>query len=96
MKKITGGITFITGIAGVILLLLWIFEENVFKSIERGLAWTGLFLLALSVIHFTVTMKFWTSKLSIIESLDRETEIIKKKIELKELLAKLENLEKNE
>ena len=94
MKKITGALTFLAAIAGLILLIFILFEDNVFRRADEGFAWIGLFLLALSVIHYTVSTKFWTSKLTLLESLDRETEIIRKQIERRELLTKLESLEK--
>ncbi len=94
MKKITGAITFLAAITGLIFLIYILFEENIFREAEGGFAWIGFFLLALSVIHYTVSNKFWTSKLTLLESLDRETEIIKKQIEKRELLTKLEKLEK--
>ena len=96
MKKITGAIAFLAAIAGLIFLVFILFEEKVFREAESGFAWIGFFLLALNVIHYTVSTKFWTSKLTLLESLDRETEIIKKQIEKRELLTKLENLERNE
>lgn len=94
MKKITGGITFISAGAGLIFLFFVLFTENVFREAEGGFAWIGFFLLSLTIIHYTVSTKFWTSKLTALESLDRETEIIKRQIEKRELLAKLESLER--
>lgn len=95
MKKITGAITFLAAVAGLILLIVISIKEpeDVFRD-EGKFAWIGLFLLSLCIIHYTVSTKFWTSKLTLLESLDRETEIIKKQIEKRELLTKLENLER--
>lgn len=95
MKKITGGITFSIGVflltfSGYILIF-----DTPLNGKER-LGFLAFFLFGISITHYTYSTKFWTQKRSVIQSLDKETEIIKKKIEKGELLAKLENLEKNE
>lgn len=96
MKKITGGLTFIAGLTGLGILIFWLFEDNVYGDTEEGFVWIVLLLIALSVIYYSIVSKFWDSKHSVIDSLERETEIIKKKIEKRELLTKLEKLEQNE
>lgn len=96
MKKITGVTSFIGATIGLVVLLYVFFEESIYDNgdSEGILLWIAFLILSICIIHYTVVTKFWTSKLSILESLERENEIIKKQIEKRELLAKLENLEK--
>lgn len=95
MKKATGAISFFGAIVSLIFLIYIFFDEELYDDNDKGLLlWIALFILSLCVIYFCFASKFWTSKISVIESLDRENEIIKKQIEKRELLAKLENLEK--
>lgn len=93
MKKTTGAISFFGGIIST-LLLLHEFSDR-FDNVDGGglLVYLSFFILGISVIHYTLATKFWTSKISVIESLERENQIIRKQIEKKELLVKLQNLE---
>lgn len=96
MKKTTGVISFFgTGIGLIFLIYIFFYEEVYNQTRDYGfLLWIALFILGICVLHYCFSSKFWTSKISIIESLERENEIIKKQIEKRELLTKLENLEK--
>lgn len=49
-----------------------------------------------SGIYYTIVTKFGVSKPTVLESLERENEIIRKQIEKRELLSKLESFEKND
>ncbi len=95
MKKVTGAIIFIAAIISFFALIFVLFKEELYED-EEIFPWFGALIISCAAIHYTISTKFWNTKLSILESLDRETEIIKKQIEKKELLAKLESLEKNE
>lgn len=98
MKKITGGIIFIASVIGIIILFTTFLDEFLdeepYYQTEAVLAWIACLLISISGIHYTLTSNFWQSKLSVLESINQENEIIKKQIEKRELLAKLENLEK--
>jgi multisubunit Na+/H+ antiporter MnhB subunit len=100
MKRITGIVSFLGGVIGVILMLRIFITELVpqdeFDEWEyTGLFFWGLTLLSmLSVVYYTLSNRFWTTKAEPLEALTTENEIIKKKIERQELLVKLEQLEK--
>lgn len=95
MKRITGTISFLGSGISLIFLIYIFFDEELYDGDDKGLLlWIGLFILSICVLHYCVSNKFWTSKISVLENLDRENEIIKKQIEKRELLVKLENLEK--
>lgn len=82
---------------GLIFLIFIMFDKDVFsEDVENIIPWFLFLLVTISGIYYTVKTKFWTTRPTVFESLERETEIIKKQIEKKELLAKLENLENNE
>lgn len=81
--------------------MLWIFiTELVPKDEFDEWEFTGLFfwvltvLSMISVVHYTISNRFWTTKNEPLDALIVENEIIKKKIERQELLLKLEQLEK--
>lgn len=67
------------------------------SSALKGMLVILLVLIALaSGIYYTIVTKFGSSKPAVLESLERENDIIRKQIEKKELLSKLESFEKNE
>ena len=92
MKKTTGAISFLGSGIGLIFLVYVFFDEELYC--EDLLLWIGLFILSICVLHYCFSTKFWTSKISVLDDLERENQIIKKQIEKRELLAKLENFEK--
>lgn len=95
MKKTTGAISFLGTCIGFIFLIYVFFDEELYEGRDKGLlVWIALFILSICVFHYCFSTKFWTSKNSVIDNLERENEIIKKQIEKRELLLKLENLEK--
>lgn len=89
---------FISSIYGVIFNYSEYLETEDYK--DHYLNYTVLFLIPLIVfsfgIYFTIKTKFGSKPPSILDNLDKENEIIKKKIERKELLAKLEAIENKE
>jgi hypothetical protein len=100
LKVITGWLTFLSSLMGLVSVLFVFYME-----IERGLKYMGwhellgflgLLLILLSIIYYSVTNRFWTTSPSALEILDNEIKITKKKIEQKELIIKLEKLEKNQ
>lgn len=94
MKKTTGTISFVGGIMSFIFLVYIFFDEvRYYSDIRELLMWLGFLILCICIIHYTLTTKFWTSRIPVIESLERENQIIRKQIEKKELLVKLQNLE---
>jgi len=104
MLKITGYIVFI-GNSISILILLYIFIELFIEHfIDNKLNLSGeeipilllIIILCLSGIYYSVRTMFWVNKPNIIKDLDKENEIIKRKIEKAELLRKLKNYEDSE
>lgn len=94
MKRITGIISFIGSGIGLIYLIGIFFDEQLYDHSEDLVLWFGLFVLSISILHYCLSNRFWTSKPSVLDNLERENEIIKKKIEKRELLERLENLER--
>jgi hypothetical protein len=94
MKRIAGIISFLGAGTYLIFLIYAFFEEELYQ--ERAqviLLFTASSILCLCVLYYCFSNKFWISRNPILDSLEMETEIIKKKIEKKELLLKLEKLE---
>lgn len=82
MKRITGTISFLGSGISLIFLIYIFFDEELYDGDDKGLLlWIGLFILSICVLHYCFSNKFWTSKISVLENLDRENEIIKKQIE---------------
>jgi len=106
MKKASGILTFIGCLVAVIISIAGIiinyskYHETDNYNKEQSLIYAMLFIVPLTIygfgIYFTVKTKFGTTNPSVLDNLERENEIIKKQIEKKELLLKLESLEKNE
>lgn len=101
MKKISGITTFIGCSVGALGTLYGLFDtfrrwqENGYDSYLQDMLLILLIMIAFALgIHYTVVTKFGYSKPSVLENLERENEIIRKQIEKRELLLKLENLEK--
>ncbi|MEX2234696.1 MAG: hypothetical protein WD824_21210 [Cyclobacteriaceae bacterium] len=102
MKKISGITTFIGCSIGALGSLYGLFETfNRWSEYDSESAFKDMLLIALIVIafslgiYYTVITKFgFSSKPTVLDNLERENEIIKKQIEKRELLTKLENLEK--
>lgn len=93
MKKISGLVSCIGSIVGFFFMSFAYFKYS--RTYDEDLVLSiGVDILCISTIYYTVSTKFWTSNLSVIESLEKENEIIEKQIEKRELLAKLETLEK--
>ena len=104
MKKITGTISFV---GSIVCFGVWIYAINDLpkKYFEDGsyqhqieprlvliiISWL---ILIISVFHYTLSTRFWIAKHTALEHLDMENEIIKRQIEKKELMLKLENLDK--
>jgi len=66
------------------------------KENKQEIVLCAFFLISLlSGIYYLASTKFGSAKLNAIENIDLETKIIKMQIEKKELLAKLEDIEKN-
>lgn len=98
IKKVTGAVVSLTSLALLLIGLYVFFDEiDYMDGVEFSLYFLGLVIVS-SGLHFTIVSKFWTTKLSVLDSLDIENEIIKKHIEKHELLKKLDALkaEKNE
>lgn len=103
MTKVAGIITFI-GCTVAFLVSFYGVYFNYSESLgseeyqSHYLKYTALFIIPLVVfafgIYYTIKTKFGSVTPSIIDNLEKENEIIKKRIEKQELLAKLENLEK--
>lgn len=103
MRKISGVTTFIGCSIGCLGSLYGIFEAfNRWREYDSASAFNEMLLILLLVIafslgvYYTVTTKFGFTKPTVLENLERENEIIRKQIEKKELLLKLENLEKKQ
>lgn len=101
MKKISGITTFIGCSIGALGSLYGLFDTyNKWKEYDDYSSANELLLILLIVIafslgiYYTVITKFGFSKTTILDNLERENEIIRKQIEKRELLLKLENLEK--
>jgi hypothetical protein len=101
MKKIAGITTFIGCSIGSLVSLYGLFETfNRWKEYDSDSAFNDMLIILLIIvtlslgIYYTVITKFGFSRPTVLEDLERENEIIKKQIEKKELLLKLENLEK--
>lgn len=101
MKKISGITTFIGCSVGVLISLYGLFETfSRWKKYDSD-SYLNDMLLMLPIllgfslgVYYTLATKFGYSKPSVLENLERENEIIRKQIEKRELLAKLEHLEK--
>jgi hypothetical protein len=98
MKKVTG---YIVLIGGVFLYMFDIYElhRTILGEYPDGLyiLLLTLFLMPIAAfVYYPITTKFGNteSKNLVLENLDKENEIIKKQIEKRELLSKLEALEK--
>ncbi len=96
LKIITGWITFLSAITGLLSLFFILFMKQGFRDREEQLVWLASLMVMVSAIYYSVTSRFWTARPSSIDSLENEIEIAKKKIEKKELIIKLEMLEKNQ
>lgn len=101
LRKISGVTTFIGCSIGALVSLYGLFETfNRWKKYHSDSAFNDMLLILLILIafslgiYYTVTTKFGFSKPTVLENLERENEIIRKQIEKRELLAKLEKLEK--
>ena len=93
MKKITGYIVFVGSIVILIFLIyVGIRESNYGFDFVDFLLWILPTLVCLCALYYTCATKFWTTKLTVLESIERENEIIKRQIEKKELLNKLDSL----
>ena len=101
MKRVFGMIHFISLLGGIIFciyVIIWGYsrlEDDESLSDAKDIPPAILFIVLLSIgTYYVIATKFGAVKSNILEDLDRENEIIKKQIEKRELLAKLENLEK--
>lgn len=94
MKKIAG-ITFFFACCFVMLILFYLLFEDSRKYFEDYIVGVLVFISSASAIYYIVATKFGSPKSSALDSIELENEIIKKQIEKRELLAKLEALEKN-
>ncbi len=94
MKRIAG-ITFFASCCFMVLTLFYLLFEDTRKNYEDYIVGALAFIFSASAIYYLVVTKFGSTKLSAIDSIDLENEIIKKQIEKRELLARLEVLEKN-
>lgn len=101
MKKVFGIVHFISLVGGIIFciyVIIWDYsrlQEYETLSDAKDIAPALLFIALLSIgIYYVIATKFGTAKSKLLEDLDKENEIIKKQIEKKELLSKLESLEK--
>ena len=101
MKKISGITTFIGCSIGVLGSLYGLFQTyDNWIEYGRDSAVNDMLLILLLIItfslgiYYTVITGFGFSNPTVLQNLEHENEIIKKQIEKRELLAKLENLEK--
>jgi len=101
MKKVIGIILFIVFIAGVLISVYVIIDD--YSRLEEWESISDATLIVpsiLAIILFSLGMfyvaatKFGSVNPTVLENLEKENEIIRKQIEKKELLSKLENLEK--
>jgi amino acid permease len=96
MKKITGITTFLGCSFGMLVSLYFAFDRFERNYEDEAFMLLGLVILFSLGVYYTVVTRFGNSKPTVLDNLDRENEIIKKQIEKRELLAKLEHLERNE
>jgi len=101
MKKVFGIIHFISLVGGIIFciyIIIWDYSRlQDYESLSdaKDIPPSIIFIVLLSIgIYYVVATKFGAAKSKLLEDLDKENEIIKKQIEKKELLSKLESLEK--
>ena len=100
MRKITGIIVFIESSIAIFACLAWLVNTyskwDEYSDGSDILEMIGIFMLLIpssAGIFYTIKTKFG-SKPTLLDNLEIENQIIKKQIEKKELLAKLETLEK--
>lgn len=89
-EKITGGITFICSLGGLIGGLILMLDNEMFH--HRWFTGLILFLLSVNVCLFVYWTRFGTKSTSGIDKIENENKILRKKIEQKELEQKLESL----
>jgi predicted membrane-bound dolichyl-phosphate-mannose-protein mannosyltransferase len=90
--RIFGYIAFILTVLGLVFWTFFFFDELVHYRKYRSeilLIFSSVYVLGYSTLHYLVSTKFWTLDRSDLEKLDYEIEILKKKIEQKELKSKL-------
>lgn len=101
MKKVTGIILFTGFLVGLLVIMYVVVDdyfnreewENNLRSGEK-LLFILLIILFSTGLYYVIATKFGSTKPTVLDDLEKENEIIKKQIEKKELLAKLESLEK--
>lgn len=97
MKKVIGITLFIVFIAGILISILVIINDysRLVSRDEIVPAILAIILSSLGIFYVSAT-KFGSVNPTVLEDLEKENEIIRKQIEKKELLSKLESLEKND
>jgi hypothetical protein len=93
MIKISGHIVFIGNIIVILIFLYFMAIEDNSANIRESILILLILIFSISGIFYTIKTRFWTDKPSIIEDLEKENEIIKRKIEKMELLKKLNEYE---
>lgn len=98
MKKIAGIIVIIESLIAIFGCLAWIVDtySRRYGDDTRILEIVGIFMLLIpssAGIYYTISTKFGAMP-TVLENLEKENQIIMKQIEKRELLAKLETLEK--
>lgn len=100
MKKVIGIILFIVFVAGILISIYVIIDD--YSRLDEWETISDATLIAPSIlaiilfslgIFYIVATKFGSVNPTVLENLEKENEIIRKQIEKKELLAKLESLE---
>ncbi len=95
MKKVSGLITFIGSIITLVMFIINLDLDIEDTPFDVLLLFLGIHVLCISAIYYTVATKFWIQSGSKIDILNAENDILKKQIEQKELLKKLESLNEN-
>lgn len=94
MKRIAS-ITFFASCCFMVLTLFYLLFEDTRKNYEDYIVGVLAFIFSASAIYYVVVTKFGSAKRSALDNIELENEIIKKQIEKRKLLARLEALEKN-
>jgi hypothetical protein len=92
MKRFTGTISFLTGIAGLVTITILIkdaIKYTEFHDLELNIIILLMALGTFSVLFYTISTQFWRTKMDEFKKLEYENKVLLKKIEQKELKAKL-------